>query len=46
MGAIGELSFADARQILTGGDTAATDYSKAKTTDKLTAAFRPTVEKA
>jgi hypothetical protein len=44
-GAIGEITFADARQILTGGDTAATDYFKAKTTDKLTAAFRPAVEK-
>lgn len=44
-GAIGEITFADARQILTGGDTAATDYFKSKTTDKLTVAFRPAVEK-
>jgi hypothetical protein len=46
VGASGEMSFADAGQILTGGDTAAIDYFKAKMTDKLTAAFRPTVEKA
>lgn len=44
-GAIKEMTFADAGQILTGGDTAATDYFKGKTTDKLTAAFRPVVEK-
>ena len=43
--AIGEMTFDDARKILNGGDTAATDYFKAKTTNKLTAAFRPTVEK-
>lgn len=46
VGAIHEMTFADAGKILTGGDTAATDYFKAKTTDRLTAAFRPTVEKA
>jgi hypothetical protein len=45
VGAIGEMTFADAGQILTGGDTAATDYFKSKTTEKLTAAFRPIVEK-
>ncbi|HEU5251413.1 MAG TPA: DUF4197 domain-containing protein [Thermoanaerobaculia bacterium] len=44
-GAIKEMTFADAGQILTGGDTAATDYFKGKTTDKLTMAFRPVVEK-
>jgi Protein of unknown function (DUF4197) len=43
--AIGEMNFDDAKKILNGGDTAATDYFKAKTTNKLTAAFRPTVEK-
>lgn len=37
-------SFDDARKILTGGDTAATEYFKAKTSDKLSTAFRPTVE--
>ena len=41
--AIGEMSFEDVRRILTGGDTAATEYFKAKTTDRLVAAFRPVV---
>jgi uncharacterized protein DUF4197 len=44
--AIGEMSFEDARKILSGGDTAATEYFKAKTTEKLTVTFRPVVEKA
>lgn len=39
------MSFDDARRILSGGDTAATDYFKSKTTDHLTVAFRPFVEK-
>ncbi len=43
--AIGEMTFEDARKILSGNETAATDYFKAKTTDKLTASFRPVVEK-
>jgi hypothetical protein len=43
--AILEMSFDDARKILSGGDTAATDYFKRKTTDRLTSAFRPYVEK-
>jgi Protein of unknown function (DUF4197) len=42
-GAIGEMTFDDARKILNGGDTAATDYFKAKTTKKLQAAFLPSV---
>ena len=36
----------DAQKILSGGDTAATQYFKGKTTDTLTAAFRPMVEKS
>jgi len=44
--AIGEMTIDDARKILGGGDTAATDYFKGKTGSKLTEAFRPTVEKA
>jgi hypothetical protein len=44
--AIGQITFADARQILTGGDTAATDYFRAKTTDSLRAAFQPVVTAA
>jgi hypothetical protein len=46
LGAISEMTFADAKQILNGSQTAATDYFRTKTTDKLTAAFRPQVEKA
>jgi hypothetical protein len=44
--AIGAMTFDDARKILSGGNTAATEYFKGKTTEKLTAAFRPTVEGA
>ena len=44
--AIGEMTFDDAQNILSGGDTAATDYFRNKTTDKLVAAFRPVVEKS
>jgi hypothetical protein len=44
--AILELSFEDARQIFSGGDTAATDYFRDKTTDKLVGAFTPVVEEA
>ena len=43
--AILEMNIDDARKILNGGDTAATDYFKGKTTGKLTAAFTPVVEK-
>lgn len=43
--AILSMSFEDARKILSGGDTAATDYFKNKTTEKLIEAFRPVVEK-
>jgi hypothetical protein len=43
--AIGEMTFDDARKILGGSDTAATEYFRAKTTDKLTAAFRPIVDR-
>jgi hypothetical protein len=42
--AIGQMTFDDARKILNGSDTAATDYFKAKTSKKLHAAFRPSVE--
>jgi hypothetical protein len=44
--AIGEMSIDDARKILSGADTAATDYFKGKTTPRLTAAFQPVVERA
>ena len=41
--AITGMSFEDARKILGGGDTAATDYFRAKTSGAQTAAFRPVV---
>jgi hypothetical protein len=45
MDAITGMTFDDAKKILSGGDTAATEFFKAKTTDRLTAAFRPVVDK-
>ena len=42
--AITKMSFDDAKKILSGGDTAATDYFRAKTGDSLTAAFTPVVK--
>ncbi|HSN21348.1 MAG TPA: DUF4197 domain-containing protein [Usitatibacter sp.] len=44
--AIREMSFDDARRILGGGDTAATDYFREKTSGRLKASFRPVVEKS
>ncbi len=44
--AISQMTFEDVRKIWKGGDTAATDYFKEKTTKPLTKAFRPVVEKA
>jgi hypothetical protein len=44
--AIGVMTFDDARKILGGGETAATEYFRTKTSDKLTTAFRPIVEQA
>ena len=41
--AIKEMSFDDAEKILNGGDTAATEFFKRKTSDKLYKAFKPTV---
>ena len=42
--AIGQMSFDDARKILNGNDTAATDYFKSKTSKKLQTAFLPSVK--
>jgi hypothetical protein len=42
--AIGAMTIDDARRILGGGDTAATEYFKGKTSDSLASAFRPIVE--
>ena len=41
--AIRQMTFKDAQKILKGNDTAATDYFKAKTYDKLYNAFEPSV---
>ena len=43
--AVTNMSFDDAKKILNGGNTAATDYFKGKTRDQLATAFRPEVEK-
>ncbi len=44
--AIRQMTFDDARNILSSGDTAATGYFRRKTSDNLTTAFRPVVEQA
>lgn len=44
--AIKHMTFADARGILTGSDTAATSYFKEKTSDQLRTAFTPPVKSA
>jgi hypothetical protein len=44
--AIGAMSFEDARRILAGTNTAATEYFKDKTTGRLTEAFGPVVSSA
>lgn len=44
--ALTKMSFADARKIWSGGDTAATEYFKDQTTSQLAAAFKPIVHAA
>jgi hypothetical protein len=44
--AVTKMSIADARQILSGGDTAATEYFKTRSTEQLTAAFSPIVHRS
>lgn len=44
--AIKRMSIQDAAGILRGGDFAATDYLKAKTTENLSNAFRPVIEQS
>lgn len=44
--AVKQMSITDALGILQGGDFAATNYFKEKTTGDLTAAFRPVIDKA
>ncbi|GFE61967.1 DUF4197 domain-containing protein [Geobacter sp. AOG2] len=41
--ALREMTFDDARKILQGGDTSATDYFRRKTGDRIYAAFKPVV---
>ncbi len=41
-----KMTFDDARRILTGGDTAATEYFKRASTEELTAAFTPIVHQS
>jgi len=43
--AIAEMTFDDAQKILKGSDTAATEYFRDKTSEKLTTAFRPVVDR-
>ncbi|MCX8117360.1 MAG: DUF4197 domain-containing protein [Desulfobacterota bacterium] len=44
--AIGEMTFEDVRKIFSGHETAATEYFKRKTADKLAALFKPIVDRA
>ncbi len=44
--AIKGMSFGDARKILQGNDTAATEYFKMKTSDELRRAFQPVISEA
>lgn len=44
--AIKSMTFDDARRVLQGGETAATEYFKGRTTGKLSEAFSPIVSKA
>jgi hypothetical protein len=41
--AVKNMSFEDAQKILNGGNTAATDYFKTKTSPQLTQAFKPVI---
>jgi hypothetical protein len=44
--AIKAMTFEDAKSILMGGDTAATEYFKEKTSDNIYEAFRPTISES
>jgi len=46
MDSIKAMTFDDAKNILGGGDTAATEYFKQKTSGKLTEAFKPIISKS
>ncbi|MFN0107274.1 MAG: DUF4197 domain-containing protein [Blastocatellia bacterium] len=44
--ALKQMTFDDARKILFGNDTAATEYFKGKTSDKITTAFQPIISRS
>jgi len=46
IGAVKAMTFQDAKKVLFGGDTAATDYLKAKTSEKIYSAFKSIVSSA
>src|SRR6185369_7913403 len=46
LNAVSQMTFADARQILSGNDTAATEYFRDKSAAQLTEAFAPIVHSA
>jgi hypothetical protein len=46
LSALRKMTFDDARQVLTGGDTAATEYFKHTSTADLTTAFSPIVHRS
>jgi hypothetical protein len=46
VGAVKEMNVEDARKILSGGDTAATDYFKSKTSTKLYDEFKPGISES
>ncbi len=46
LNAVKQMTFQDAKNILTGGNTAATDYFRAKTSQPLQAKFLPIVQQA
>jgi hypothetical protein len=46
LSAIRRMTFSDVQQIFGGGDTAATEYFRSRTTDQLLSAFRPPVKEA
>lgn len=43
LNALSQMTLTDARNILTGSDTAATEYFRSKSTEELTTAFKPIV---
>lgn len=46
LNALAQMTFQDGRQILSGGDTAATDFFKRTSSSRLAAAFKPIVHKS